>query len=67
VLYYGSIREGLVEEKSCSTCKAAGEKIALTKCPICFKLVCESCHVNRGGRLFCSQYCAEEFFFGEEE
>jgi len=56
-----------VEEKSCAQCKSAGEKISLTKCPICFKLVCEKCHFNRGGRLFCSQYCAEEFFFGDED
>ena len=57
----------MVEEKSCAVCKAAGVKIVVTKCPICFKLVCETCRVNRGGRTFCSQFCAEEFFFGEEE
>lgn len=62
-----SLLEGTVEEKSCAQCKTAGERIVLIKCPICFKLVCETCRFSRGGRPFCSQYCAEEFFFGEEE
>ena len=56
-----------MEDRACAVCKSSGEKIVLTKCPICFKVVCEACRFNRGGRLFCSQYCAEEFFFGEEE
>ncbi|MFQ5844498.1 MAG: hypothetical protein ACE5JG_05850 [Planctomycetota bacterium] len=56
-----------VERQSCSKCAASGPKVTLTRCPICFKTVCEACHVTRGGRLFCSQYCAEYFFFGDEE
>ena len=55
-----------MDEKACSRCAAAGEKLALMKCPICHKVVCETCRVNRGGRLFCSQYCADYFFFEEE-
>ena len=56
-----------MDEKICMKCKATGEKLVLIKCPICFKIVCEACRFNRGGRLFCTQYCADEFFFGDEE
>ncbi|HKY32664.1 MAG TPA: hypothetical protein VJV23_09030 [Candidatus Polarisedimenticolia bacterium] len=52
---------------ACAVCSAAGPRIVLGKCPICFKAVCEGCRVSRGGRHFCSQYCADYFFFGDEE
>jgi hypothetical protein len=48
-------------------CAATGEKIVFIKCPICHKLVCENCVVSRSGRAFCGQYCADDFFFGDEE
>jgi hypothetical protein len=49
----------------CCSCKATDDEKRLHKCPICFKYVCEDCALNRGGRLFCSKYCADFFFFGE--
>jgi len=56
-----------VEEKTCSKCSATGDKIVVTKCPICHKQVCDACNVNRSGRIFCSAFCADHFFFDEEE
>ena len=60
-------REEPVEESGCSRCGATGERLTLAKCPICFKRFCEACQVARGGRPFCSQYCADEFFFSEDD
>ena len=37
----------------------------LRKCPICFKIFCEECGVNRGGRWFCTKNCCDYFFFGD--
>ena len=56
-----------MEEKACSRCGASGERLALAKCTICLKQFCEGCRVARGGRHFCSQYCADEFFFSDED
>ena len=56
-----------MDEKACTKCSKTGEKIVLIKCPICFKLVCENCAVVKSGRPFCGQYCAESFFFGDED
>ena len=52
---------------ACSKCSAKGEKVSLMMCPICHKMVCEKCRVHKSGRSFCSQYCAEYFFFGDED
>jgi hypothetical protein len=52
---------------ACSKCSAKGEKISLMMCPICHKMVCEKCLIHKSGRSFCSQYCAEYFFFGDED
>lgn len=54
-------------EEECNSCKAPRGEVSLYKCPICFKLTCETCRINRSGRDFCSAYCADYFFFGEEE
>ncbi len=56
-----------MEQDACSRCSAAGAKVVLIKCPICHKLVCETCRVVRSGRPFCSSYCSESFFFGDED
>jgi len=56
-----------VQEESCSRCSAKGARVKLRKCPICFKMFCETCQVSQGGRLFCSSHCAHYFFWGEEE
>ncbi len=51
----------------CAKCATRNEKENLTRCPICYKLVCEKCERSRGGKIFCSQYCAEFFFHYEDE
>jgi hypothetical protein len=43
------------------------EGLRLSKCPICFKLVCEDCANRNFGRLFCSKRCADLFFFGDDD
>ena len=52
---------------TCAKCEDPTSDMALTKCPICFKDVCEKCVRSKGGKEFCSQYCAEYFFHYEEE
>jgi hypothetical protein len=50
--------------QECASCgKADTEVYRLVKCPVCFKVVCESCTVRLYGRYFCSQACATNFFF----
>ena len=56
-----------MEQTSCARCASSFDRAHLNMCPICHKLVCEGCRVNRSGRFFCSQFCADEFFFGDEE
>jgi len=52
---------------SCAKCERLFEKLDLSRCPICFKKVCEDCARKRGGKEFCSQYCAEFFFHYDED
>ena len=54
-------------QEVCAKCAMKADMKDLTRCPICFKLVCQKCQRSRGGKLFCSQYCAEFFFHYEEE
>ena len=56
-----------MQSDECSRCSQSDPRMTLSKCPICYKLVCEQCQYSKGGRLFCGQYCADYFFFGEEE
>ena len=49
----------------CAGCEKTLDDGRLYKCPICFKYFCHECATNRGGRLFCSKYCADFFFFGD--
>jgi len=54
-------------EVHCLKCGKTLDQNRLYKCPICFKHVCEE-HVYRmSGREFCSNGCAQYFFFGDEE
>ena len=54
-------------EVRCLKCGKDIDQVRLHKCPICFKYVCED-HVYRmSGREFCSNGCAQYFFFGDEE
>jgi hypothetical protein len=51
----------------CTICHKSDLETRLHKCPICFKWVCEDCSRRDYGRFFCSQRCADQFFFGDEE
>jgi len=51
----------------CSKCGISDDKRALTKCPICHKMICDECRCNVGGRYFCSNHCADFYFFDDEE
>ena len=54
-------------EVRCLKCGKNLDQGRLHKCPICFKYACEE-HVYRmSGREFCSNSCAQYFFFGDEE
>ena len=51
----------------CVTCKIEDVERRLSKCPICFKWVCEECAVRAFGRQFCAKKCADAFFFGDDD
>jgi hypothetical protein len=51
----------------CVGCGVSDQESRLSKCPICFKWVCDNCATRSFGRVFCAKKCAEQFFFGEEE
>jgi hypothetical protein len=55
------------EEIACSKCAGSMNKDALSRCPICYKLVCDDCRYQMSGRSFCSAPCAQYYFFEEEE
>ncbi len=51
----------------CVTCSKTADQVPLHRCAICFKHYCDEHGYSMSGRRFCSQFCAEYFFFGEEE
>jgi hypothetical protein len=51
----------------CELCGTSEEERRTQKCPICFKPFCEECGLAMSGRIFCSRFCAEYFFFGGED
>jgi hypothetical protein len=51
----------------CAICHKEKDEDKLTKCPLCHQFACEECKHVQQGRGFCSRYCAESFFFSEEE
>ena len=51
----------------CVVCQVSDQDSRLSKCPICFKWVCDNCANRRFGRIFCTQKCADQFFFGDDE
>ena len=51
----------------CVNCKIDDAERRLSKCPICFKWVCEECAVRSYGRQFCAKKCADAFFFGDDD
>ncbi len=51
----------------CEVCGRAEKWMELFKCPMCHKHVCDKCHYGMGGKIFCSDSCANEFFWGGED
>ncbi len=51
----------------CVFCEKDFSRYDVRRCPICHKQACESCGTNKGGKYFCSQICADYFFFGDED
>jgi hypothetical protein len=51
----------------CVGCQVNDQDERLSKCPICFKWVCENCGFRSMGRVFCSKKCSAQFFFGDDE
>lgn len=51
----------------CVFCEKTFGRYDLYLCPICHKQTCEACGMSKGGKHFCSQYCAEYFFFADED
>ena len=56
-----------MEHPACGQCGKTDEQTTLRKCPICFKLFCDEHAYLMSGRTFCSQPCAEFFFFSESD
>jgi len=54
--------------QTCVRCsKSDTEVFRLVKCAGCFKQVCEECAIRFYGRYFCSNTCAQNFFFLVED
>ncbi len=49
----------------CIHCEKSFSRFDLHVCPICHKQSCGGCSVSRGGKHFCSQFCAQYFFYGD--
>jgi hypothetical protein len=56
-----------VIDQKCYECERTREEVRLSKCPICFKFYCDEHSFDMSGRTFCSNGCAEYFFFSEED
>jgi len=56
-----------MQDQKCMQCELTGDDTKLHKCPVCFKHVCDEHAASRSGRKFCSDACAEYFFFGDPE
>jgi hypothetical protein len=57
----------MLAEDACSKCGKEAGRGGLSKCPMCYKLVCEECHFQMSGRIFCSAPCSQFFFFEGDE
>lgn len=51
----------------CIHCDKTEQQVDLIKCPICFKTYCDECGYQHGGRKFCSQFCADYYFFADPD
>ena len=55
------------EPPRCRTCHRTADEIPLLACTICYKPFCRDCAHGHSGRLFCSQHCAEYYFFADPD
>lgn len=53
--------------EACHLCGKTREETYLYKCVICHKSFCRSCGFRSHGKFFCSNRCADYFFFGDED
>jgi len=51
----------------CELCDRSDKYMELFKCPMCHKYICDKCRYGMGGKDFCGDHCANEFFFGGED
>ncbi len=51
----------------CARCEISFPEMNFILCPICHKQVCARCWFAKGGKYFCSRYCAEYFFYADED
>ncbi len=56
-----------MEKPECVHCKKSDDETTLRKCPICFKRYCDEHAYLMSGRTFCSQPCADFFFFSDSD
>ena len=52
---------------ACHTCEKTEEDTRLSRCSVCHRAFCEEHRHVMSGRSFCSQRCAEYFFFADPE
>lgn len=53
------------ETKLCNVCGSTSELIQLERCRMCFKWFCTECGYRQSGRRFCSENCAQIYFYGD--
>jgi hypothetical protein len=51
----------------CYDCNRTAEDTSLFKCPICFRYFCLDHAYVMSGQRFCTQLCAQYFFFSDEQ
>jgi hypothetical protein len=68
---WGAAESPLGESSGPETCKkcfkAASDAQPLVRCPICYKAHCKECGYDHSGRTFCSQHCANYYFFADPD
>jgi hypothetical protein len=52
---------------ACHACEKTEEDTRLSICSVCHRAFCEEHRHVMSGRSFCSQRCAEYFFFADPE
>jgi hypothetical protein len=49
----------------CIGCEKTAETAQLERCRMCSKWYCPDCVYRQGGRRFCSNDCAQLYFYGD--